>query len=161
MAQSLGSMRRRSRGSQDKWHFPMSLSVPFRARRSPMNLSRSRSLETANAPPERDEKGMTLDEPSSPNTPKHAPAEGPPFGHVHVKISKRNRTIRNLAVWMVPNTDRGSQSSRGGTAAFRGMLTGSATIGHADDVVAPSGRFGPRYGIARGSANKRRDTSDL
>ena len=54
----------------------------------------------------------------------------------------------------------GSQSSRGTTAAFQGMLMRSATIGDADEAVAPRCEFGPRYGIAPGSASSRRDTSD-
>ena len=53
-----------------------------------------------------------------------------------------------------------SQSSTGTTAAFRGILMRSATTGHADDVLAPSGRFGPRYGVVGGSASNRRAASD-
>ena len=57
------------------------------------------------SPPERDEKEMTLDELSFPNHSEACACRGPPFGHDHVKISRRNRTTRNLAVWMVPSTD--------------------------------------------------------
>ena len=59
-----------------------------------------------------------------------------------VKISRRNKTTRNLAEDLAKLG--WSQSSRGTTAAFRGMLTQSATVGQADDVVAPSGRFGTK-----------------
>ena len=98
----------------------------------------------------------------SQTTPKHASAEA-----LHsAMFTSKYRGATGLpetsqSGWFQALTKLGgSQSSRGTTAAFRGMLTRSATVGHADDVVASRSRFGPRYGIARGYATKRRDTSD-
>ena len=99
----------------------------------------------------------------SQNTPEHAPAQCSPLGHVHVKISRRNRTTRNLAVWMVPSTDQTGREpiiERNHRRFLRhtGAICNKwATLMTSRHQVVDSDQ---RYGIARGSASNRRDTSD-
>ena len=91
---------------------------------------------------QKDEKEMTLEELSFPNhseayvckgalrsamfTPKYRGATGT----LEASHSGWFHALTRLG---------GSQSSRGTTAPFRGILRRSATTGHADDVLAPSG----------------------
>ena len=80
--------------------------------------------------------------------PEHAFTQCSPFGHVYVKLPRRNRSTRSLGFQMVPN---------------RSLLRHTDTIrnnGDADDAAAPGSELVPTQGIARGSVNKRRDTSD-